>query len=131
MKKITIAGLALFITGIFMNTTSFAYPDRHAIEEECRTAVSQLNELISQNPDDTCMGDIKIAASYVKASALKLHYHRFEQALTDILYGQHELKDISTNRSWCRQVAKDAKPFIPIVTQIGRDIEMLSRIQEL
>lgn len=130
MKKITIGRLTFFIISLFINITSFAYPDRHAVEEECRATVSQLNDLVTQHPDDTCTGDMKIAASYIKTSAIKLHYQRFDQALTDVLYGKHELKDISTNRSWCRLMAKEAAPFIPIVTRISHDIEILSRIQE-
>lgn len=129
MKFIKTGILPLALTGLLMSTVTFAYPDRHAVELECQDSVRLIHALISEKPDDTCVGDMAIAAAYIETTQLKLRYQKFNQALTDIKYGQYELREIRT-RSWCTNFAKKVDPVINKVIQISDEIKTLSRIQD-
>ncbi len=129
MKNTLIRVLPLALTGLLLSTTSFAFPDRHAVEQECNDSVRQLKALISEKPGDACAGDMAIAAAYIETTRLKLSYQKFNQALTDIRYGQSELKQIRT-RSWCTNFARKVDPVINKVVQISNEIQILSRVQD-
>lgn len=129
MKNTLIRTLPFALTGLLLCTASFAFPDRHAVEQECNDSVRHIKALISEKPDDTCVGDMAIAAAYIETTRLKLSYQKFNQALTDIKYGQSELKQIRT-RTWCTNFAKKVEPVINKVAQISNEIKILSRVQD-
>ena len=124
-----LAGLSLIAISAGIGHAG-SVPDRAAVEQGLRDTAAELSDLVRQNKASTCGGDIEIAADYVKAAALKLHCQRFDLSLVDSSYGHGELRDISLNRAWCRQVAAETLPFIVRTEALKHRIGLLSRIQE-
>lgn len=129
MKKIIIRAGSVLLTGLLVSHSSFAeFPDTRDIALECRTTVIQLNQLADSKPDNSCSGDIKIAASYIEATEIKLKHEKIQQALTSIKYAELELKEISNSRAYCAYFSELVKPYIAQIIRISSEIEVLEEL---
>ena len=130
MKIIKLRVVPIFLTCLLLTNVSFASShDTYWIEHDCVRAAGQLHDLIQSKPDDICAGDLEMASAYIEATALKLQHNKIEQALTAIKYGELELKEISTNRSYCASFASSVKPVLAAVIRISSEIEVLERLK--
>lgn len=118
------------LAGILAAGSVLAYPERPALEGATRETAQALKRLGEQSLESPCLGDIEIAASYLGSAAMKLHYQRFELALTDLSYACSELKAIATTRDWCRDVSLKAVPVMVDVCELKAQVDLLSRVQE-
>ncbi|STX84886.1 Uncharacterised protein [Legionella donaldsonii] len=122
--------LVLPLAGCLVAGSVLAFPERPAIEQALKETAQALTSLSHQTLESPCQGDIEIAAAYLKAAAMKVHYQRFVLALTDLGYSQNELQAIAGSRDWCKNIAVNAVPFINQVRDIKAQVEILSRVQE-
>ncbi|HHF7349664.1 TPA: hypothetical protein ACPSKE_002874 [Legionella feeleii] len=122
--------LVLPFAGCLVAGSVLAFPERPAIEQALKETAQALTSFSHQTLESPCQGDIEIAAAYLKAAAMKVHYQRFALALTDLGYSQNELQAIAGSRDWCKNIAVNAVPFINQVRDIKAQVEILSRVQE-
>ncbi|MFW2535224.1 hypothetical protein [Legionella sp. 28fT52] len=122
--------LVLPLAGCLAAGSVLAFPERPAIEQALKETAQALTSLSHQTLESPCQGDIEIAAAYLKAAAMKVHYQRFALALTDLGYSQNELQAIAGSRDWCKSIAVNTIPFIAQVHDLKTQVEMLSRVQE-
>lgn len=122
--------LVLPLAGCLVAGSVLAFPERPAIEQALKETAQALTSLSHKTLESPCQGDIEIAAAYLKAAEMKVHYQRFALALTDLGYSQNELQAIAGSRDWCKNIAVNAVPFINQVRDIKAQVEILSRVQE-
>lgn len=127
-KRLLTAGF--LISSLLTAGAVAAFPERPVVEAACLDVADKLTTLQQQHPDVPCQGDIAIAATYLKTAAMKIHYQRFDIALTDLGYGKGELQAISTTRPWCQTIASKTAPFIEEVRDLKVQVAILARVQE-
>lgn len=120
----------LLITSLIAAGAVAAFPKRSLVEAACLHVADELKHIGHEHPESPCQGDIAIAATYLKTAAMKIHYQRFDIALTDLGYGKGELQAISTTRPWCQTIASKAAPFIEEVRDLKAQVAILARVQE-
>jgi hypothetical protein len=127
-KRVMTAGL--LITSLITAGAVAAFPEKPLLEAACLHVADELKRIRHQHQDSPCQGDVAIAATYLKTAAMKIHYQRFDIALTDLGYGLSELKAIAIERDWCKALALEVLPFITEVNEIKAEVTLLSRVQE-
>lgn len=122
--------LVLPLAGCLVAGSVVAFPERPLVEHALKETAEALTSLSHKTLESPCQGDIEIAAAYLKAAAMKVHYQRFALALPDLGYAQRELQAIAGSRDWCKSIAVNTLPFISQVSDLKGQVELLSRVQE-
>lgn len=127
-KRVMTTGV--LITSLIAAGAVAALPERPLVEAACLHVADELKRIGHEHPESPCQGDVAIAATYLKTAAMKIHYQRFDIALTDLGYGKGELQAISTTRPWCQTIASKTAPFIEEVRDLKVQVAILARVQE-
>lgn len=121
MKKQLIAG---FSVAVFALQCSYASSiNTHDLEKRSFEVAYQLYQLVEKNKTDLCAGDVGSAAGYIESAGRDLQHDQRTKALTSLSYGQNEIKEISTVRSYCAKIAAQVKPYFAKVILIKSEIE--------
>ena len=83
-----------------------------ALENEFREIAYNLNHFAEIIKTDLCAGDVTIAAAYIESAGRELQSDQHTKALTSLSYGQNELKEINSGRSYCANLAAGVKPYL-------------------
>lgn len=96
-----------------------------ALENEFREIAYNLNHFAEINKTDLCAGDVIIAAAYIESAGRELQRDQHTKALTSLSYGQNELKEISSGRSYCAHLSAGIKPHLAQVILLKNLVENL------
>ena len=84
---------------------------------------NQLNEFAKRNKTDLCAGDVTLAAAYLESVGRELQQGQYTKARTSLIYGQNELKEISTARSYCANLSAEVTPYLTKVVLIKGEMD--------
>lgn len=125
MKKIT--KVAALLTGFLL--TGQALASGSHVADECHHIVQHLNTLAGQNRDDSCSGDVLIAAAYVEAASIKLAKDKPMDAILSLNAGQKELESLSYKK-YCHYFADPVKPDIARIIMIRAEIDTMFHLND-
>lgn len=84
---------------------------------------SDLKNIAEQHKTETCSGDIEAVAGYLESSGVALKNKRKDVALVSMAYGQTELTQICTTRSYCAPLSPKLKPYLAKVNVLKEELE--------
>lgn len=129
MKSITRKIPALFI-GMALTTCGFAaLPQADFYPNSCSSIARHMHEFINENAESPCAGDLDIAAAYVEAAGMSLHYEKVAQAIKSLDYAVRELGEISYSRTHCAMLAPRVKYILAGVVRARGELEAWERMR--
>lgn len=116
-----IPGLLLIVASTASNASWF--PNSNDLAEQSIDIAYQLNRFSDENKLDICSGDVTVAAAYIESAGRELKREQYTKALTSLSYGQNELKEISSSRSYCSNLAAGVKPYLAKIILLKNEVE--------
>lgn len=122
MNNKLIAGLFIVVM-VSQSAEASGITSSHDLGTRSLDIAYQLNQFAEKNKTDLCAGDVTIAAAYLESAGHELQRDQHTKAITSLIYGQNELKEISHVRSYCANLSAEVKPYLAKVILIKSELE--------